>query len=82
VADATPYSLRHSFVSLLLAEGRSVLDVAQQAGHKASLSLDVYGHLFADFDGRDQVDAEAAIKTAREAVPSTAASEQALRLAS
>lgn len=41
--DATPYALRHSFVSLLLAEGRSVIDVAQQAGHKASLSLDTYG---------------------------------------
>jgi integrase len=55
VPDATPYSPRHSFVSLLLAEGRSVLDVAAQAGHKASLSLDTYGHLFADFDGREQV---------------------------
>jgi integrase len=82
VVDATPYSLRHSFVSLLLAEGRSVLDVAAQAGHKASLSLDVYGHLFADFDGRGQVDAEEAIRAAREAVPSAAASEQPLRLAS
>ena len=68
VPDATPYSLRHSFVSLLLAEGRNVLDVAQQAGHKASLSLDTYGHLFADFDGRGQVDAEAAIRAARQAV--------------
>jgi integrase len=81
VADATPYSLRHSFVSLLLAEGRSVLDVAAQAGHKASLSLDVYGHLFADFDGRDQVDAEAAIRAAREtAAPGEA--ERVIRLAS
>jgi integrase len=72
VEGATPYSLRHSFVSLLLAEGRSVLDVAQQAGHKASLSLDTYGHLFADFDGREKVDAEAAIRMAREAVAGTA----------
>ena len=66
VPEATPYALRHSFVSLLLAEGRSVLDVASQAGHKASLSLDTYGHLFADFDGRERIDAEATIRAARE----------------
>jgi integrase len=81
VIDATPYSLRHSFVSLLLAEGRSVLDVAAQAGHKASLSLDVYGHLFADFEGRGQVDAEATIKAAREAA-APAEPVRAIRLAS
>jgi integrase len=72
VPDATPYSLRHSFVSLLLAEGRHVLDVAQQAGHKASLSLDTYGHLFAEFDGRAQVEAEGAIRAAREAITTAA----------
>jgi integrase len=68
VPHATPYALRHSFVSLLLAEGRSVLDVAAQAGHKASLSLDTYGHLFAEFEGRERTDAEVAISAAREAV--------------
>jgi hypothetical protein len=71
-------------VSLLLAEGRSVLDVAAQAGHKASLSLDTYGHLFADFDGRGRVDAEGAIRAAREAVAPAAAAGAGppLRLAS
>jgi integrase len=81
VPDATPYTLRHSFVSLLLAEGRSVLDVASQAGHKASLSLDTYGHLFADFDSSERIDAEAAIRAARETlVPATY--PRAMRLAS
>ena len=42
--------------------------MASQAGHKASLSLDTYGHLFADFDGRERIDAEAAIRAAREAL--------------
>jgi integrase len=65
VPEATPYALRHSFVSLLLAEGRSVLDVASQAGHKASLSLDTYGHLFAEFDHCKPIDAETEIRAAR-----------------
>jgi integrase len=81
VAHATPYSLRHSFVSLLLAEGSNVLDVAQQAGHKASLSLDTYGHLFADFDRRERVDAEAPIRAAREEV-APVSYPRAMRLAS
>jgi integrase len=81
VAHATPCALRHAFVSLLLAEGRNVLDVASQAGHKASLSLDTYGHLFADFDPSKRIDAEAAIRAARDAVvPATY--PRAMRLAS
>ena len=34
VPDATPYTLRHSFCSLLLHEGRSVIYVARQLGHE------------------------------------------------
>ena len=37
--DATPYTLRHSFCSLLLHEGRSVIYVARQLGHDAALTL-------------------------------------------
>ena len=40
VPEATPYSLRHSFCSLLLHEGRSVIYVADQLGHGAQLSLE------------------------------------------
>lgn len=32
-----PYDLRHSFVSLLLAEGASVVEVARQAGHSPTM---------------------------------------------
>lgn len=60
-ADALPYhpglrfhDLRHSFISLLLAAGVDVLEVAGQAGHKhASVTLDVYGHRMPS--GRDRV---------------------------
>jgi integrase len=34
-----PYDLRHSFASLLLHEGRSVIYVARQLGHDARLTL-------------------------------------------
>jgi integrase len=40
-----PYDLRHLFVSLLISEGRSIVDVAAQAGHAPSLSYDTYGHI-------------------------------------
>ncbi|QEC46175.1 site-specific integrase [Baekduia soli] len=65
---ATPYSLRHSFVSLLLAEGRSVLYVAAQAGHRPSMSWDTYGHVFEDLDDRIRIDPAEAIRTAREQI--------------
>jgi integrase len=49
-----PYDLRHSYVSLLIAEGRSVLEVARQAGHSPLIALNVYGHVFDEheLDGR------------------------------
>ena len=40
VTNTRPYDLRHSFVSLLIHEGRSVVDVARQAGHSPTMSLD------------------------------------------
>jgi hypothetical protein len=42
---ARPYDLRHSFVSLLIAEGRTVIDVAGQAGHSPETCLRYYAHL-------------------------------------
>lgn len=65
---ATPYSLRHSFCSLLLAEGRSVIEVARQMGHGANLTLTTYGHVIDELAG-ERIDAEATIETARANVP-------------
>ncbi len=40
------HDLRHSYASLLLGDGAELLYVSQQLGHhKASFTLDVYGHL-------------------------------------
>lgn len=63
--DATPYTARHSFASLLLHEGRSVIYVARQMGHGANLTLLTYGHVIDELDGAPKLEAEAAIREAR-----------------
>ena len=41
------YDLRHQYVSLLIAAGKSTKYIAEQAGHSsAGFTLDTYGHLF------------------------------------
>jgi DNA-binding XRE family transcriptional regulator len=62
---ARPYDLRHSFVSLLIHEGRSVVEVARQAGHSPTMTLDVYAHVFDEFDVTERVSAEDQIAQAR-----------------
>jgi len=68
VDHTTPYALRHSFASLLLHEGRSVIYVARQLGHDARLTLTRYGHVIDELDDQPRIDAETAIQEAR--VPS------------
>jgi integrase len=65
LTDVRPYDLRHSFVSLLIAEGRSIVDVARQAGHSATMALDTYGHVFDELDGAEKIVPEQAILKAR-----------------
>ena len=66
VEGATPYALRHSFASLLLHEGRSVIYVARQLGHDARLTLGTYGHVINELDEAPQIAAEDAIRAARD----------------
>jgi len=65
VHDARPYDLRHSFVSLLIHEGRNVVEVARQAGHSPKLALDTYAHVFDEFAIEDRLSAEEQIRRAR-----------------
>lgn len=67
-ASPRPYDLRHSFASLLLAEGRSVHYVARRLGHSPALTLSTYGHLFAEYEHADRIDAEQEIVKARDAL--------------
>jgi site-specific recombinase XerD len=64
VSAATPYALRHSFASLLLHEGRSVIYVARQLGHDARLTLSRYGHVIDELEDEPRVDAETVIHRA------------------
>jgi integrase len=68
IDHTTPYALRHSFASLLLHEGRSVIYVARQLGHDARLTLSRYGHVIDELDEQPRIEAETAIQEAR--VPS------------
>jgi integrase len=65
VPEARPYDLRHSFASLLLHEGRSVIYVARQLGHDARLTLSTYGHVIDEFEDQPRLGAEDAIAAAR-----------------
>ena len=65
LARARPYDLRHSFASLLLHEGRSVIYVARELGHDARLTLTRYGHVIDELEDTPRIDAEAAIANAR-----------------
>jgi integrase len=65
VEGARPYDLRHSFCSLLLWEGRTIVEVARQAGHSPSMSLDTYQHVLDELEGVERVSAEEEIRRAR-----------------
>jgi integrase len=74
---ARPYDLRHSFASLLLHEGRSVIYVARQLGHDARLTLTTYGHVIDELDEQPSLSADAAIAAARTTDANTALSNPA-----
>lgn len=61
--DVTPHALRHTFASILIAQGRDVQFVSRQLGHtKVSTTWDTYVHLFEASrhanDARDDLDSE------------------------
>jgi hypothetical protein len=65
VERARPYDLRHSFCSLLLYEGRTIVEVARQAGHAPSMSLDTYQHVIDELEDVERVPADEQIHRAR-----------------
>ena len=65
LTGARPYDLRHSFVSLLIAEGHNIVEVARQAGHSPKMALDTYAHVFDELDPAERLGAEARITRAR-----------------
>ena len=62
---ATPYTLRHSFISLLLAAGQRRTEVAEQAGHSLTVMENTYAHIIEEYRGTTLTDPGQAILTAR-----------------
>jgi hypothetical protein len=62
---ANPYDLRASFVSLLVWEGRTMLEVAAQAGHGVDVCELYYARIFEGYDPARRTSAEQAIQAAR-----------------
>ena len=59
--DSTSHSLRHHYASVLLAEGESVIAVAECLGHdNATLVLTTYGHLLPNQEDRTRKAVDAA----------------------
>jgi integrase len=51
VPEATFHSLRHTHASALIAAGKDAVTVSRRLGHaKPTITLNVYGHLFANTD--------------------------------
>jgi hypothetical protein len=63
---AVPYDLRASFVSLLVWEGSTMLEVAAQAGHGVDVCETYYARVFEGYDPAKRTSAEAAIRAARQ----------------
>ena len=60
-----PYDLRHSFASLVLAEGGPPLYGARELGHSLPVLFSTYAHLIDEYAESEPIDAEAEIATAR-----------------
>jgi len=78
VGPLTPHALRHTAASLAIAAGANVKVVQTMLGHKsATMTLDLYGHLFAD--QLDEVaDAMDAARAAAHAVRPTSAAVRSI----
>jgi integrase len=66
-AGVRPYDLRHSAASLMIHEGRNIVEVAGWLGHDPATCLSTYSHLIAELAGRDPVPMEEMVRLARQA---------------
>lgn len=64
-APSGPYSLRHSFASLLLWAGINPVEVAAEMGHSLSMLSDTYAHVIEELKSQPRVAAGELIRQAR-----------------
>ena len=67
-AEATPYTLRHSFASLLVQAGWNALEIANEMGNSPEVVQRDYSHLFREFARGERVEPESLIAGARSLV--------------
>lgn len=66
-AELVPYSLRHTYASLLIAAGRNPWQVAHLMGHSTpEMVIRTYGHLFAEAEHAEPKELEAVAIEARQ----------------
>lgn len=71
-ADTTPYSLRHTWASLRIAEQRlSLKEIADEMGHSVQMLDDNYSHVISEYAGQGPVDPETLIADARATLAGT-----------
>ena len=63
-----PYDLRHSFASLLFAEGLNPAYIAEQMGHSLQTLLSTYVHIIEELRDSDRIDGATLIEEARREV--------------
>jgi integrase len=63
-----PYDLRHSYASLLIHGGQTVVEVADQLGHSPAVCLSTYAHVMRELRGARKLSPSAAVRKARKAV--------------
>lgn len=70
-AHVTPYSLRHTYASLRIAEQRlSLQEIAEEMGHSLQVLAETYAHVISEYAGQGPIDPEKLIKAARAQVVS------------
>ena len=72
---ATPYTLRHSFASLLVQAGWKALEISSEMGNSPEVVQRDYSHLFREFARGQRIDPEETIEAARRALASRRLSE-------
>jgi integrase len=65
VGDFTPYDLRHTCASLMIAAGRPIAEVADHLGHGVDVCVRTYAHAIEAMKGKPIVPVDEAIRVAR-----------------
>jgi integrase len=65
VSNLRPYDLRHSFASLLFAEGVNPAEISEQMGHSLQTLLTTYTHVIEELRGHERQSADTIVRQER-----------------